>query len=241
MTENDGIVTGMVGIPRSEKAPLRAYLAKPERSEPMPGVVIIHEMYGLNENIRDIARRFADEGYAALAVDLFSGGNRALCLIRVIGGLMLRPLHNGALDSLQLSVAWLQRQSHVDRSRMGVIGFCMGGGYALALACIDGEVSAVSAFYGQTPRPLSALAQACPIAGSYPERDPLTRGAAAKLESALVQYGIPHDIKVYPGAAHSFFNDTSRGYQPEAAAGSWTRTLAFFNEHLGGRSSGTSG
>jgi carboxymethylenebutenolidase len=227
------IATGPVEIPRPGKAPLAAYLARPDGAQPAPGVVVIHEIFGLNDNIREIARRFAHEGYAALAVDLFAPGNRALCLLRVMAGLMLRPLHNAGIDALRTSVRWLQAQEQVDRARIGVIGFCMGGGYALALACVDEELRAASVFYGQAPRPLSALRRACPIAGSYPGRDPMTRGVAPKLEETLTRYGIPHEIKLYPQAAHSFFNDTSRNYNAEAAADAWARTLAFFTHYLG--------
>ena len=199
----------------------------------MPGaaVVVIHEVFGLNDHIRRVASRFADEGYAALAVDLFSGGNRSLCLLRVMGGLMLRPLDNSGLRDLRASIDWLGQRPEVDPSRIGVIGFCMGGGYALALACIDDDVKAASVFYGLNPRPLSALDRACPIVGSYPEKD-FTRRAAIKLEEELTNRHIPHDIKIYAGARHSFFNDDGKAYDAGAATDAWRRSLDFFAAHL---------
>mgnify|MGYP002075361827 CR=1 FL=1 len=212
---------------------IETYVAYPENAKKATTVLVIHEIFGLNDNIRDITRRFAEQGYAALAVDLYSGGgNRALCVLRVFAGLMARPLNNRGLGDLQRAVDWLQARPEVDAGHIGAVGFCMGGGYALGLACVDGDVRAASVFYGQAPRPLSTVARACPIVGSYPANDPMTRGDAVKLERALEQFGVPHDIVVYPGAQHSFFNDQGPTYQPEAAADSWRRTLAFFAQHL---------
>lgn len=210
---------------------MKAFLARPDGGGPFPAVVVIHEIYGMNENIRGIARRFAAAGYAALAVDLFSPGNRALCLLQVMGGMLLRPLDNPGLTNLHAALDWLRHQPHVDSARTGAIGFCMGGGYALALACTDQALKASAVFYGMNPRPLDAVANACPLVGSYPEKD-FTRGAALKLQEALTRFEVPHDIKIYPEARHSFFNDQGKAYHPDAAADAWTRTLNFFAQQL---------
>ena len=234
MTATIQVLTEDVLIPpvRHGEASLTAYVARPSGDAARPAVVIIHELFGLNDNIRDIARRFAGEGYVALAVDLFSGGgSRKLCILRVMSALMLRPLKNQGLSDLRRSVDWLQQRPEVDASRVGAIGFCMGGGYALALACVESDLRASSAFYCVNPRPLSALRRACPIVGSYPGNDWSAR-SGRKLDAALDRYSVPHDIKIYPGAGHSFFNDTLGNYDPEAAADSWQRTLAFFGEHM---------
>lgn len=234
MTATVQTLTEDVLIPRAKRGaePIAAYLARPMGEEARPAVVIIHELFGLNDNIRDIARRFADEGYVALAVDLFSGGgNRKLCIVRVMSALALRPLKNKGLSDLRRSIDWLQQRPEVDANRVGAIGFCMGGGYALALACVESDLRASSAFYCTNPRPISALKRACPIVGSYPEDDWSAR-SGRKLDDALDRYKVPHDVKIYPGVGHSFFNDTLDGHHPEAAADSWQRTLAFFGEHL---------
>jgi carboxymethylenebutenolidase len=217
-----------------------AFLAIPEGEGPFPGVVVIHEIYGLNENIRQISRRLAGEGYAALAVDLFSTGNRVACMLRIFNGMLLRPLANGVVGDLQAALGLLRERPEVDPGRTGVIGFCMGGSYALQLACLNDpaqgaeqSLRAASVFYGMNPRPLEAVARACPIVGSYPEKD-FTANAARELEPLLEKYTVPHDIKIYPDSRHSFFNDTGPAYQPEAAADAWKRTLAFFDAHLKG-------
>jgi carboxymethylenebutenolidase len=217
--------------PRSSARPMQAFLAIPPGTGPFPGLVVIHELYGLNANIRDIAGRIANEGYAALAVDLLSSANRAICIMRIFYGLLIRPLKNGVVGDLQASLEYLGALPEVDRTRLGAIGFCMGGSYALQLACTVDGLRAASVFYGQNPRPLEAVSSACPIAGSYPERD-FTANAARQLEPLLERYQVPHDIKIYPDARHSFFNDEGPAYHAEAAADAWRRTLAFFNKHL---------
>ena len=227
-----------VAVQRTAGQPMAAYLALPDGEGPFPGIVVIHEIFGLNENIRQIAQRFSREGYAALAVDLFSTGSRVACMLRIFYGMLMRPLANGIVADLQTTVGFLKEWPGVDPGRVGVIGFCMGGSYALQLACLadlvkgSGQVlRAAPVFYGMNPRPLEAVAQACPIVGSYPEKD-FTANAARQLEPLLEKYHVTHDIKVYPEARHSFFNDTGPAYHPEAATDAWKRTLAFFDIHL---------
>jgi carboxymethylenebutenolidase len=141
-------------------------------------------------------------------------------------------LRSGTLSELQQAIQVLGQQSGVDEQRLGVIGFCMGGSYALQIACVEGSVRAASTFYGQNPRPLQALSRACPIVGSFPQRD-FTAGAGRRLADALQRFHVPHDIKFYSGARHSFFNDQGRMYDPAASDDAWARTLAFFEQHLG--------
>ncbi|HLW02202.1 MAG TPA: dienelactone hydrolase family protein [Ktedonobacterales bacterium] len=213
-----------------------AYYARPDGAGPFPGVVVIHEAYGLNENIKDIARRFAREGYAALAVDLFAGHNRAACMSRLMYGMLVTPLKNGGLNELKAALDYLGEQPEVDSERIGAIGFCMGGAYAIAWACTDERLKAIAPFYGVNPRPLAAVARLCPVVGSYPGND-FSAGHGRKLDAALEQYHVPHDIKVYPGARHSFFNDQGRAYDAAASADAWQRILAFFGERISGTAS----
>ncbi len=208
-----------------------AYLALPDAPGPHPGVVIIHEAYGLNENIKDIAGRFADNGYAALAVDLFTGRNRAICMTRYMAGMLIGSVERYGISDLKAALTHLAALPEVDSERIGAIGFCMGGGFAIAWACTDERLKAIAPFYGANPRPLDAVKRACPLVGSYPEKD-FTAGAGRALDQALEANGIAHDIKIYPGAGHSFFNDRGRAYNKPAADDSWTRVLNFFGEHL---------
>lgn len=211
---------------------IEGYLARPDGEGPFPGIVIIHEIYGLNDNIRDIARHFANEGYVALAIDLFTGRNRTICMFRFMGQLLLKSLNNGSLDDLKQALTYLSTQPGVDKERLGAIGFCMGGGFAIAWACNDDRLKAIAPFYGANPRPLAAVARMCPVVGSYPGKD-FTTSQGQKLDTLLDQHNIPHDIKIYPNAQHSFFNDQGSRYNPEASKDSWQRVMTFFKEHIG--------
>ena len=111
------------------------------------------------------------------------------------------------------------------------LGFCLGGSIVLTWACTDDRLTAIAPFYGAAPKPREAIRRLCPVVGSWPGRD-FTTKAAAVLETGLTAAGVPHDLKVYPAAKHSFFNDRWRNYEPVAAADSWQRVLAFFAEHV---------
>ncbi len=209
------------------------YLVLPAGAGPFPGVVVIHEAFGLNDNIRQIAGRFAQEGYAALAVDMFSGRNKVVCLFRFMSAnLRGLPDHEG-ISELEAALTFFGEQEGVDASRMGAIGFCMGGGFAITWAFNDARLQVIAPFYGSAPKNLSeAAARSCPVVGSYPEQD-FTTAPAKALQAALDLHYIPNDIKFYPGARHSFFNDQNpRTYHPQAAADAWQRTLAYFQKYL---------
>ena len=206
-------------------------LALPDAVGPHPGVVVVHEASGLNDNIKDICRRFAAEGYAALGVDLFRGRNRAVCMARMFGGGVTGNLDHDGIPDLKDALARLAGHPEVDADRIGAVGFCLGGSIVLTWACTDGRLAAVAPFYGTAPRPREAIRRMCPVVGSWPDKDVTTRSARV-LESELTAGGIPHDLKVYHGTWHSFFNDTLPVYQPAAAADAWQRVLAFFAEHV---------
>ena len=224
--------TQSISFPSGNKA-LAAYLAYPDGAGPFPTVVVIHEAYGLNENIKDIARRFAGEGYAALAVDLFSDQNRAVCMTRLMAGAFINSLEHQGIKDLRAALTYLESQPFVDKARLGAIGFCLGGGLSIAWACTEDRLKAIAPFYAFNPRPMEAVNRLCPVVGSYPDPD-MTTAQGRRLKDILDTTSIPHDIKIYSGAKHSFFNDqSSRTYNPAASADAWQRTLAFFKEHIG--------
>ncbi len=208
------------------------FLALPDGEAPHPGVVVIHEASGLNDNMRDITRRFAREGYAALAVDLFTGRNRAICMARYMTGMLMGSVNRYGIDDLKGALTLLAKHPDVDAQRLGAVGFCMGGGFAIAWACTDSRLKAIAPFYGANPRPLDVVKRLCPVVGSYPERD-FTANGGRNLDSALSRHGIEHDIKVYPEARHFFFNDQNRAYDKDAAADAWQRVLRFFGDRIG--------
>jgi carboxymethylenebutenolidase len=195
-------------------------------------VIVIHEIFGLNDNIRQISREFAEQGHAALAVDLFSNRNRAVCMTQIFHGMLFRPLKNSMLDDLNSAFNFLKQEQGVDANRIGAVGFCMGGAYALQMAITVKGMKAASVFYGANPKPLDAVAQACPIMGSYPDKDFTTR-AAHELEASLVNYNVPHDIKIYDNTQHSFYSQQRTPFEVEASKDAWQRMLNFFSEYLG--------
>jgi carboxymethylenebutenolidase len=192
---------------------------------------VIHEVFGLNDDIRSIVDRFAAEGYTALAVDLFGNRNRAICMFRFFGGIFTNSLDHEGIKNLRSSLDYLGKLPFVDPNRLGAIGFCMGGSFSIAWACTDNRLKAIAPYYAFNPRPMEAVARSCPVVGSYPGND-FTKGMGEKLDSKLDEYNVPHDIKIYPGTGHSFFNSTRPSHNPDAAADSWQRVLAFFQTHL---------
>ena len=226
------IETLVVTVPRANaKGVMDSFYAIPEGQGPFPGMIVIHEIFGLNDNIRQISRQFAEQGYAVLAVDLFSNRNRAVCMMQIFYGMMFRPLNNSMLDDLNSVFNVLKQMQSVDPDRIGAVGFCMGGAYALQMAITARGMKATSVFYGANPKPLDAVAQACPIMGSYPDKDFTTR-AAHELEASLVNYNVPHDIKIYENTQHSFYSQQRTPFEVEASKDAWERMLKFFGEHL---------
>jgi carboxymethylenebutenolidase len=210
------------------------FLAVPDNKGSLPGVVVIHEAYGLNDRIKDITRRFAAEGYVALAVDLFGGRNRAVCMARFMAGMLRGSVDRFGVGDLKQALTYMSSLPEVDPDRVGAIGFCMGGSFAVAWACTDDRLKAIAPYYAANPKPITAVERICPVVGSYPEND-FTASAGRALDVELTKRNIVHDIKVYPGARHSFFNASGRAYNREAADDSWERVMKFFGTHLGAK------
>lgn len=225
--------TRQVSFPRAER--LEGYLALPDggAGDKYPGVVVVHEVFGLNDNIREVADRLAGAGYAALAVDLFAERNRAGCVARFMNGMLTNSLDHEGIRDLKSSLSYLAGLPEVDDGQLGALGFSLGGSFVTAWGCTDDRLKAVASYYGVNPRPLESVRLLCPIVGSYPEKD-FTGAQARKLEQELKRCGVPHDIEVYSGTRHSFFNDARRrAYDPAASEDSWRRTLEFFGKYIG--------
>lgn len=207
------------------------FLATPDARGPHPGVIVIHEAYGLDTGIKDVTRRFAEAGYTALAVDLFTDRNRAICMTRYMAGMLLGSVNRYGIFDLKAALTYLAKLPEVDARRMGAIGFCMGGSFAVAWACTDSRLKVIAPFYAVNPRPVEVLKRLCPVVGSYPEND-FTAAAGRKLEQSLEKNGIAHDMKTYPKARHSFFNAQGRTYDKDAADDAWRRVMGFFEKQL---------
>lgn len=228
---------------------IQGHLARPAGSGPFPGVVVVHEIHGLTEHIRDVAGRFAAQGYVALAPDLYSREGPpkpeilkdAAARNAFVASLPDRRLVGDA----QAAVAFLRSRPEVRRDRVGVVGFCMGGTVTLLTACHTPDLAAAVVFYGgrlvyketteQKPAsPVDLVGHIrCPIFCLYGGADasvPLPD--IERLRDTLEKHRKTFEFKIYPGAPHAFFNDTREFYRPAEAADAWARTLRFLEKHL---------
>jgi carboxymethylenebutenolidase len=227
----EGLITENVTYPDAEGNELMGYLARPETEGALPAVVVIQEWWGLNEHIRDVARRFASEGFVALAPDLYGGVSTTEP--DEAQKLAMDLDTEAAVQEIDQAAAFLLEQEFVTGGQVGVVGFCMGGGLSLRAGSASENVGAVVAFYGRTP-PAEEIAEIqAPVLGLYGAEDggiPVSDVEA--MEETLNEAGIENEIHIYEGAEHAFFNETRQSYNAEAAEDAWPRTLAWFREHL---------
>lgn len=208
------------------------YLAQPAKAGKYPGVVVIQEWWGLEPHIQDVARRFAREGFIALAPDLYHG--KIAKEPSEAEKLMMALNMEQAVREIISGVNYLKRLEGCS-GKVGVVGFCMGGGLALLTALRSAGVSACVDFYGAIPDPLDQVKHLeCPMLGIFAGNDAwVTPAAVRQMEERLKALGKQAQIHIYPGVDHAFFNDTRPSYNAPAAQDAWAKTLAFFRAHLG--------
>ncbi|MDO8684962.1 MAG: dienelactone hydrolase family protein [Armatimonadota bacterium] len=216
------------------KSAYSGYFVRPTGNGPFPGLVMIHEWWGLNDNIKEMADRLAGEGYAALAVDLFGKSTtdpaEAMWLSRGINP-------SSALAQLLAAADYLRVLPYVPDDKVGSIGWCFGGRQSLNLALNDPKLAAAVIYYGQLvtdPKELAKIKAA--VLGIFGEADEsIPMDAVREFDKALTEAGVRHEIYTYPGAGHAFANPTqSQRYKPEAAADAWKKTIAFLAKYLKG-------
>lgn len=210
-----------------------------DATAPWPAVLVLSEIFGVNDDIRRIAHRFAAHGYLAAAADFLAGGWHLGCVVRAA-----RDLQRGHGPTVAVLEAVLDMlAARPDVGRVGAVGFCMGGGYALLLGTRD-RLAATAVFYGDA-RPPEELARVCPVVGGYGGRDRLFGPQGRRLIADLDALGRTHDVVVYEDAGHSYMNDAGHpwlaaltrplmavAYDAAASEDSWRRMLAFFAHHL---------
>jgi carboxymethylenebutenolidase len=234
---NEGIQEREVDFP-GKACTLSAYIAEPQDGPPaLPAVIVVHEWWGLNDHIRDVARRFAREGYVAVAPDLYSRqghkvANDPNTAAQLMGGLKQAD----GIEDLKTTAAWIRNQKRTRSSKIGIIGFCMGGSYALLLPCESKELSAAAPFYGEIPPDTKIRELSCPVFYAYDTNDGwINRSDVDRLQKALREFGKPGAVKLYPGCSHGFFNDTRPDvYNAEAAHDAWQQVLQLFSANLKG-------
>ncbi|MGK5553320.1 dienelactone hydrolase family protein [Actinomadura kijaniata] len=226
------------------------YLAVPGGEGPWPGVVVLFEAMGSTRDMRDQCDRLAERGYLAVLPDLYGGRPWIRCVRRAMRDMLAQ--RGPTFEAIDAARAWLAGRDDCT-GRVGVIGFCMGGGFALvAAARYDFQAAAVN--YGILPRDAErALEGTCPVVASYGGRDRSLRDAARRLRHTLTVLDVTHDVKEYPESGHSFLTDPEipRAYAPiakivfgigagrEHAADAWERIFAFFDEHVAQKKSTT--
>lgn len=233
--EGDPEVTSSVAtFASSDGAELMGYLASPAAEGVYPAILVCHENRGLNPHIEDVARRFAKEGYVALAIDLLSreGGTAEYERDEVPGLLSAAPAERHVAD-FAAGKEYLKTLDNVDGTRLGMTGYCFGGGITWRCATVFPDLSAAVPFYGVAPELDQVPNIEAAVLGVYAELDERINAGKDALEEALAEAGITHEMKVYPGASHAFHNDTNpERYNEEQATQAWQDTLAWFAEYV---------
>lgn len=268
-TDRSGMITF-----RSEVADVQAYLARPQTDEPRPAVIVIHDIMGLSDHTKDIANRFAQQGYVALAPHLYSRPQLVDVMTPPNIGMTLQflmslppdrqsdrefvreevaklpedqraivhntlPMMIGRMPKDELTqdlikgIDYLKAQPFVRADKIGSVGFCFGGGMSLNLVC-HAPLAACVVFYGENPTPIEKIKNiAGPVLGLYGAEDSRINPHLDELVKAIVEYKKDFEMRIYPNAAHAFFNDTNpRAYREAAARAAWQQVLAFYRRTL---------
>lgn len=218
-----------------------AVLAQPQSEGPWPAVVVIHDLTGYGADLRRHCDRFAEAGYLAIGPDLYRGGNIA-CVVQTLESMATGKGHAYAVieGARQAVIA----REDVDAARVGVCGFCMGGGFAL-LAAADRSYAVAAPFYGAVPRSAARLRGICPTLAQYGSEDVAFASHGRRLSEHLLELGVEHEVLVHEGAGHSFSNQLTglskaagpytplrARYDPQVEAQAWTKLLEFFERHM---------
>jgi carboxymethylenebutenolidase len=232
VNENDTRITvSKPEIKGTDGAALIAYMAKPNVSGRVPGVMVIHENRGQSEHIRDVVRRAATAGFVAVNIDLTArqGGGEKLgdAVTGAIGQLPLAQKlgdHTAALTFLKANTS----------GAIGAVGFCFGGGEVWNLLAAGADLKAGVPYYGPQPsnyQDIGTKAKAATLA-VFAEQDTRITSTSPQMEEQLKKAGVPYQISVFPGVNHAFHNDTGTRYSPDAAQKAWVATIEWFRKHL---------
>ena len=222
----------MVTLP-SQGTEITGYVARPEGGKPGPAVLVCHENRGLTPHIQDVARRFAKEGYAALALDLLSReGGTANMDPDAVPGALTQAGSQRHVNDFKAAFDYLNGQEFVEDGRIAMVGFCFGGGITWQASTEIQGLKATSAFYGPAPDLAKVPTIKPAVFGVYAEKDARITGPMPQLKEALDKTSVKHQLKVYSGVDHAFHNDTSDRYVEAQATEAWNDTLAWFKDNV---------
>lgn len=232
------LASGEIKYNAADGTAIAGYLTRPKGDVSRPAVMVIHAWDGISDHTRDVGRRFAKAGYVALVPDLLSrqGGTNSFASrdAAIAAG---RKLDDATITSdLTGAINYLNGQKFVRANRIGVTGFCWGGGKALMFTTRSKDLAASVIYYGDSPQNIEDVKNiTVPVLGHYGEADERITSGVPKLDEAMKRYGKSFEYKIYAGAPHSFnSDDTPRSYREDAAKEAWARTLEFFKKHLQG-------
>lgn len=211
---------------------LLGYMGRPSGAGPFTGVVIIHENRGLNEHTKDIARRYAAEGFVGLAVDLVSraGGSKpdAAANTGILGSAAIADF----VADMKAYVDYTAGLEFVKQGGVGVTGFCFGGGYCFDTAVESSKVKAAVPYYGTCRQKDKLATTQAAVLAIYGALDTRITGEAEAVKASLAKNSRPSEVRIYDGANHAFFNDTGGSYNEAAAKDAWAKTLAWFKQYV---------
>jgi carboxymethylenebutenolidase len=233
--DDPAVIADMVQFPGGD-GQLMGYLARPAADTPAPVILVCHENRGLTPYIQDVARRVAKAGYVGLAVDLLSrnGGTDAVADPDSIPGLLSNAPPERHVQDFQSGLTYLKGQPFVQADRVGMVGFCFGGGVTWLVAAGLPELRAAVPFYGPPPPADQVPNISAAVLAIYAGRDSRITGTAESIKAAMDQAGKTFKQITYPDVDHAFHNDTGTRYSAEAAQQAWSETLAWFGQHVRG-------
>ena len=232
--ENDPAIEARMVEFRGEGVQLMGYLAKPTGDGPFPIILVCHENRGLTPHIQDVTRRVAKAGYAGLAVDLLSrqGGTAKITNSEEISGALGSAPEGQPVQDFQSGLRYMQSQPFADKAKVGMVGFCYGGGVTWRMATQTPELRAAVPFYGPAPQVEAVPNIQAAVLAIYGEQDQRINAGIPAIEAAMQQNNKTFQKIIYPGVNHAFHNDTGQRYNREAAKDAWSKTLAWFEQHV---------
>lgn len=245
-TRPDGLIESHLVFKGYQDGDVRGYRVRPDRATPQPGIIVIPEFRGIQDEIRDVGRRLAEKGYVALVIEPFSREQQETDPedFNALLQRMFALSDTMVIEDLKCAANYLRGEEFVNKERIGVIGFCMGGLYARFAGCSDPSVTCVVEYYGSIKydatteaKPVSPINVAkdlhCPYLGCFGAKDEfIPVEHVRELEQVFREHGKHAVFEIYENAGHAFLNEARELYVEDAAKDAWAKTLAFFTQHL---------